>query len=381
LRVLLISPYPPTRDGIGTYAAFFRGELSAQGYEVRVVAARGPEQTEPEVLGSLRGPGRKAEPVLLGAITEFAPDLVHVQFAVAAYAGAVFAVLRLMRELRERGYPVVATLHEVTRDTASLRAAGRLLYRAIVARTDLVIVHTEVARDCLYSIARQRELKVEVIRHPHASLPEADTSADELRLRFGLADVRVVLAFGFIDVDKGLQDLTRAVGLLAASPSTQDVKLVIAGSVRRRYGLFRIFELRDRAYLGYLRQIVKRDGLTPAVLFAGYVPQGSVKAWFDLATVAVLAYRRSEQSGVANLARSAGTPLVTTAAGELSSLSVVPAVPPRNPEALASALNLFLASGPEKRAKDSSTTDLDMIVTQTVAAYAIVLNTSTTAPP
>lgn len=376
MKILLVTPYPPTRDGIGTYAALFHAELVAQGHEVRVVAARAEKPAAPEVIGGLRGTERRPEPELLETIATFAPDVVHVQFAIAGYAGSVFAVLRLMRRFRERGYPVVATLHEVTRDTASLGVVGRALYRVVAARLDLAIVHTDVARACLETLRRDLTFRTEVIAHPHAVLPDADTTPEELRSRFGLADASVILAFGFIDVDKGLQDLIRAVGLVLASSAAQDVRLVIAGAVRRRYGLFRVFELRDRAYLAYLRRIVRRDRLSDVVVFAGYVPEGSMRSWFKLAALAVLPYRRSEQSGVANLARSAGTPLVTTAVGELASLSAVPAVPPRNPGALASALQVSLAHPVADRDTNSTVSNLDAIVAQTVAAYAKLHETS-----
>ncbi|MEO5874196.1 MAG: glycosyltransferase, partial [Streptosporangiaceae bacterium] len=223
MRILYLSPYPPARDGIGTYTKVLAAAVGDLGHETAVVTPRPQPGSPPEVVGAL------GEDVL----ARFRPDLVHVQFAVAAFGSRTPAVLRFLAGLP---VPVVATVHEVTRDVALLRGPGRVLYRRLAARCDRIVAHTgEAAR-----LAGERAV---VIPHFCAPPPPATVTAGELRERFGLGTARLLLSFGFIHVDKGLGDLVRA---LAASDGAD--MLVVAGTVRRRTGLFRLFEARDRMH-------------------------------------------------------------------------------------------------------------------------------------
>ena len=120
LRVLFIAPYPPERDGIGTYSQMICGELACQGHTVGVLSARPVAEPLPEVVGSLPAMSKRVEEAV-AAVVRFEPDVVHVQFAVAAYGTRIVPLLRVVHRLRGRTAPVVMTLHEVTRDLESLR--------------------------------------------------------------------------------------------------------------------------------------------------------------------------------------------------------------------------------------------------------------------
>lgn len=311
MRVLHLAPYPPARDGIGAYARVLAAALADRGHETAVVAARPHPSSPPEVLGALGDPG------LPERIARFRPDVVHVQFAVPAFGLRVPAVLRLLRELDA---PVVATLHEITRDTALLRAPGRLLYRRLASRCAALIVHTRDARAAAGS--------AELIPHFCAPPPPSTTTSDALRARFSLGSAPVVLAFGFIHVDKGLDVLADALR------HVDDAMLVVAGAVRARDPLFKPMELRDRRHEREVRAALTRHGLAHRVVFTGHVPEAEVAAWFATAAVAVLPYRKAAQSGVAHLALASRTPLVATAVGGLPDLFSAPgsATEPREAE-------------------------------------------------
>lgn len=369
MRLLLVSSYLPERDGIGTYCEFMRGGLVARGHEVAVIAARASSGAPDEVIGALPSPMGVGLSALLRSVRSFAPDVVHVQFAVATYGVLIPSLLRLLDRLRRDGLGIVITMHEVTRDTESLRAVGWALYRSVARRADQIIVHTEPARRALDRRLGGRRAPIKVIAHLRAELPPVGIDADELRRRLCLRDERVVLAFGFIDVDKGLGDLVDAVGRLSAAGKLDGVRVVVAGAVRRRFGTFRIFELRDILHLRQLKRAVAGRGLTQHVLFVGFVPGEDVRAWFELAAVAVLPYRRSEQSGVASLASAAGTPLLTTNVGELGGLSTLDPVPPRDPAALAAALEQCLRTSGDRPIRAAARGDLAEIVDLTSSVY------------
>jgi glycosyltransferase involved in cell wall biosynthesis len=369
VRVLFVSTYPPERDGIGTYCAILAEELIKQGHRVGVISARASPVPRAEVIGSLPQPPRRRPDSLLSTAQAFRPDVVHVQFAVAAFGLVTPALLRLIDCLRGVGFPVVITMHEVTRDNESLRAVGRVLYRNVARRADRIVVHTASAQRSL-----EREIGTDpslsrIIAHPRADLPSSGVRPEDLLQRFGLEGEAIVLAFGFIDVDKGLGDLISAVGRLRTRGRLDGVKVVVAGEVRRRFGPFRIFELRDRLHLLSVRWKVSRLGLDGRVLFVGFVQPDEMRPWLDAAAVAVLPYRRSEQSGVGSLAMAAGTPLLTSSVGELPTMSTADPFPPADPEALAASLDRFLSESTTRPPRASALSDVGELVGETIELY------------
>jgi glycosyltransferase involved in cell wall biosynthesis len=283
-------------------------------------------------------------------------------------------LMTLLGHLRRRGPAIFVTLHEVLRDTAQTRAPGRALYRRLAGLADCVILHTEAARAALAGPVGARADHVSVVPHPRARLPAAQTTPAELRRRHGLGADPVLLAFGFVHVDKGLDDLVRAYARLRRRGRHGGARLVVAGAVRPRQGPFRAFEVRDRLHLARMRRLVRAARLQDRVTFTGYVPGGEVRPWFELAAAAVLPYRRIDQSGVAGLAGAAGTPVLLSTAGGLAEAETADwTFPPRAPERLAGVLEAFLAAAPERRAGAApavTAPDLDGFVRATLAAYA-----------
>jgi glycosyltransferase involved in cell wall biosynthesis len=346
MRILFITPYPPAVDGIGDYSVALAGELRAQGHEIRVIAARpAAGDTPAEVIGAL--PRSRSElRATVAAVADWGPDVVHLQFAVASFGTRTPAVIRFMRALASLPARKVATLHEVTRDTASLRGAGRAVYRRVSELADVSVVHTRAAWNALLGPVGVDPARIELIPHPRRDLPAPAARAAELRARYGLADARVLLAFGFIHVDKGLDDLVRALAILRDEPALADVRLVVAGQVRARSTAFKVFELRDRLHLRRVRRLIRRGGLGERVVFTGYVPPGELRPWFELCEAAVLPYVRIEQSGVASLAAGAGAPVLASEVGGLGREFSGErwTYPARDPEALANVLRDFLAA-------------------------------------
>lgn len=362
-----MSPYAPERCGIGDYTAAFARGVSGRGHEVGVVSASSTEGAPDEVLAGLPESRREVRQVV-ELIRAWEPDVVHLEFAVASYGTRIPVLLTLLRALRPLPPRVVVTMHEVTRDTDSLRVVGRAIYRRLAALADGVIVHTESALGTLNGPVGA-QTSATLLPHPRAELPQATVTAAELRDRFGLADARVLIAFGFIHVDKGLDDLVTALGELA--PRLPDVRLVVAGDVRPRHGLWRAFELRDRLHLRRVRRLIGRFALEGRVVFTGYVPDGEIRPWFELAEAAVLPYTRIEQSGVANLAAAAGTPILASRVGGLVQDGSDPrwTFPGGDPGRLAAVVEDFLSSPWRGLDTGAEAPPLSAVVDQTLALY------------
>jgi glycosyltransferase involved in cell wall biosynthesis len=353
MKVLYVSPYPPAQDGIGTYTFYLAVAARKVGHDVRIVVPRPAQHTSPDVIGAVGSRGRESAK-LLEAIAKWNPDVVHVQFAIAAFGTRTPTLLRWLDILcRDLAVPVVGTLHEVTTDTALLRGAAREIYRRLIGHCEHVIVHTHTAYRVLTDRLGVPETKAVVIPHPSVQ-PSAGTSTpEELRRRFNLGETKILLAFGFIQVDKGLDDLVSALGILrrANAAVLDDVRVVIAGAVRPRHGLFRIFEVRDRIYLAHVLRDARQKSLMPCLVLTGYVPDGEISAWFHAAEAVVLPYRRTEQSGVANLATAFAVPVLSSAVGGLREQFAGSrwVFPPRDPQSLARILAAFLAAPPSER--------------------------------
>ena len=374
MRVVYVSPYPPQRDGIGDYTAALAEATRGHGHDVAVVVPGSAHGATPEVVGSLE----KVD-ALMERLRLIDPDVVHVQFAVAAFGTRIPALLRLLWALRPLRARVVLTAHEVTRDTAILRAPGRALYAALGRLADVVLVHTSAAQRELAGVAGARPGRIAVVPHHRRPPPPATTDEAVLRARHGVGDAPLLLAFGFIHPDKGLEDLVDALGMLERGSA----HLVVAGDVRGRSGAFRAFELIDRRHLARVRRRITALGLDDFVHITGYVPAGEIAPWFDAADAAVLPYRRIEQSSVGSLAATLGVPVIASTAGSLARDFGDPrwSSPPRDPAALAWAIGSFLgAARPERRSaapREAAGADIDAVAAATLDAYARVPATPT----
>lgn len=376
MKIIYVSPFPPARDGIGTYTRAFVNAMTDEGHEARVITPRVYPDSPQEVMGAI-GTGSGQLTSLHDAVMSWQPDVVHVQFAIAAFGARTRHLLRSLRIVHsDLGVPTTVTMHEVTRDTALMKSAGRAIYRRVADHCEKIIVHTGGAADALTRTVGVPASKVIVIPHPRTRVPAAGSTPSDLRAHFGLGSTRILLAFGFIHVDKGLGDLVSAIGLLRSSATVplDDIRLVIAGAVRPRNGLFRAFAVRDRAHLWRVIRRARQEGTWQQLVMTGYVPDGDIAGWFGAADAVVLPYRRTEQSGVAGLADAFGVPILASTAGGLGEhFAGSPwSFPPGNPESLAKVLADFLGVPPEQRRHETPrlrSADLAEVIKSTLNVY------------
>ena len=351
MKITWFSPFPPDRDGIGDYSACLTSGLTRLGSDVTVVRPADLSAWRPD-------PARD--------------EVVHVQFAIAAFGRHIPHLVRAMRASRRAGLTLVVTAHEVTRDTQRLKGLGRWIYRQVCHLADHVVVHTQLAHRVMVEVIGVEASRVGVVAHPQPPLPTATVGAAELRARHGLEDRPVVLSFGFIHYEKGLDTTVEALGSLVRENPKSDAQLVVAGTVRRRPLLFRPFEWRDRFHLWRVRYRIRALGLSGRVHFTGYVEEGEIAAWFELSTVLVLAYRGIEQTGVGSLASTTGIPIITSDVGTLAADFSEPArtFSPGDDAALAVCLRALLNNSPTARRPAARGVELPTIARQTRRLYA-----------
>lgn len=318
------------------------------GHEVRIVVPQVIQDAPSEVIGATAIVGQGFTR-LHHVLEEWDPDVVHVQFAIAAFGIRTVALMHWLNTLR-RDFQLafVITLHEPTREFSLLPSVGGVIFRWFASHCDQVIVHTNVACKALVEEAGLAANKVRLMSQPKVQFHSPTSSPADLRARYGLDSARILLSFGFIHADKGLDDLVRALSILVdRRPSVLDnVRIVIAGAVRPRRGLFKAFEVRDRLYLARTLHRARRHALGEILVLTGYVPDGEVAAWFGMAEGIVLPYRRVDQSGVAWMARSLNVPILSSSTGGLAEqCSGSPwTFPPRAPSRLAETVADFLSA-------------------------------------
>jgi len=312
MKVLFISTYPPAMDGVAEYTRTMQSTFQGLGLTVSVLTNTLSGQAEANV-----GRFLSWAPRMIRAsrrfLTRARPDIIHVQYAVSVFRSHSLLLLVLLWSYRRHNaVRVVVTFHEPKRELRYLGVFGRAYYRLLIGQSDEVNVLTA---DSVGLLARQCNVpasKISVIKHGLHDFDNARDQSTELREVLGLGRRPVVLFFGFIHIDKGLDVLVEAFSrVLASGPSPKPV-LVVAGSVRRRTGLFRVFEVLDRRYESKINQLIAQSKMTDDVVFTGFVPSARIWSYLRLATIIVLPYTKAEQSGVLNMALSAERAIVAS---------------------------------------------------------------------
>ncbi|HXL15773.1 MAG TPA: glycosyltransferase [Methylomirabilota bacterium] len=216
---------------------------------------------------------------------------------------------------------------------------GTPLDRALTAyglgAADAFLVHARSEAAKLETLARGRPVRV----HPHPSyeiFSERAPSREEARASLGLTG-RVILFFGYVRPYKGLEDLLSALAI--ARPDSWDMLTIVGEFYAPPERYRRLLEdprIRDRV------RVVNR-----------YVPNEEVARWFAAADVVVLPYREATGSGIAQVAFGAGLPVIGTRTGGLEEVVEEGAsgllVPPRDPTALARAIERFFGENLAER--------------------------------
>jgi rhamnosyl/mannosyltransferase len=344
-KLVVVAPhFPPRRGGLENYAARIAHGLAARGWDVAVVttnherSARDVVHDGPLRVHRLAPWGRLSRtpvsPAWPGVLREILraerPDVVHAHTPVAVVADLA---VRLAGPA-----PTVLTWHgDVVKEEPALRLAWALYRRAIVdgtlRRATRIVATSERYAQASPSLRPHRE-KIEIIPPGvDAERFRPGPPAPLLAARF--AGREIVLFVGQLDrshAHKGVPVLLEALALVRrARPAAH---LLLAG------GGDALPELARRA---------ARLGIASAVTLLGEVPEEDLPDLYRLAAVAALpSVNASEGFGMVLLeANAAGRPVVGTQVGGIPAAiedgRTGLLVPPRDPAALAGALQRLLA--------------------------------------
>jgi glycosyltransferase involved in cell wall biosynthesis len=314
MKILMVSPYPPLRDGIASYAVQTVARLRAEGHEVEVLSPSPSAAHHHLCLLGPRGALALAKRVRHydKVIVQFHPEVFFPvpsrQSQWAAESLALFVAFFLARQVEVR-------LHEIDytrgQGRAPYRLANRLPWRAVT----MVVVHTEVERENFsraYGVAPER---IEVAEHGADFRRSTTFSQADARASLGLpADDFIFLNIGFIQRHKGFDRSVRAMqhigrDLIGRPSAGRSCRLDIVGSVRTP----------EPAYLAYLDELTDLVDVTPGVhLRLGYLSDELFDRWLVACDVVVLPYRSIWSSGVLERALLYEREVIATDVGGLS---------------------------------------------------------------
>jgi len=235
-RIAFIGNYLPRQCGIATFTTDLCSALAAEYGEGRLFAipVNDPEsgydypehvrlELEQEDLGSYE---RAAEFLNFNN-----NDLVCVQHEYGIYGGIAGSyILTLMRKLK---MPVVTTLHTVLRDPDRNQ---RMVLEEIARLSDRLVVMSELAAQLMHDVYAVPGGKIDVIPHGVPDMQFMDPNY--FKDLFGTEGKSVLLTFGLLSPNKGIENVIRALpAILAKHPN---VVYIVSGvthpHIRRREG-------------------------------------------------------------------------------------------------------------------------------------------------
>lgn len=327
MRILVISPYAPVRDGIAAYALQSVARLREAGHDVQVLSpypsAAHHHLELPSLAGALalKNYTSRVDKV----IVQYHPDFFfRPEWSTRQREAVAVALTRAWRAAPE----VEILVHEADYSRSHTGPAW-LATRAMWAAATRVIVHTDAER-LGFSAAFGVPLRhIRTQKHGGDFAPHTTLTRTAARRRLGIAeDEFVFLSIGFIQPHKGFDRAVRAFATLNATAHAARFDLV--GSVRTS----------EPAYLEYARELFRLTEATPrAHVHSGFVSDEEFDAWIVASDVVVLPYRHIWSSSVFERAALFQRSVIATRVGGLSEQARASTVLVDNDDALARAMS------------------------------------------
>ncbi len=228
-------------------------------------------------------------------------DAVSLQHEFGIFGGP--AGSHLLSLLRELEAPVVTTLHTVL---LKPNADQHRVMRELIGLSTRLVVMTERGRTILHEVYQAPPAKVDLIPH---GIPDVPLIApDHYKDQFGVAGRRVLLTFGLLSPNKGIETVLNALpGIVDDFP---DVVYIVVGATHPN-------ELRSRGdtYRAGLEAIVKDNKLEKNVLFHNrFVDLKELTGFIGAADLYITPYLEEAQitSGTLAYAFGAGKAVIST---------------------------------------------------------------------
>jgi glycosyltransferase involved in cell wall biosynthesis len=269
-------------------------------------------------------------------------DLVCLQHEYGIYGGiAGRHIITLLRRLK---MPVVTTLHTVLREPDETQ---RKVLEEIARLSDRLVVMSEQAAQFLHGVYSVPNEKIDIIPHGVPDFQFMDPNY--FKDRFGTEGKSVLLTFGLLSPNKGIENVIRAMpAILEKHPN---VVYIVSGAthphIRRREG---------ERYRETLQDLAAELGVSSQVVFNNrFVDAEELVQLVSTADIYITPYRQEAQavSGTLSIALGAGKAVVSTPywhAKELLADERGVLVPFEDPGGIAGAVLRLLENDAERHA-------------------------------
>jgi len=346
-RIAFVGNYLPRECGIATFTTDLCNALTQEFGSGRLFAIpvndpesnyEYPEQVRLELTQEDIGSYERAAEFL----NFNGNDLVCLQHEYGIFGGAAGRyILALLRKLR---MPLVTTLHTVLREPD---ANQRIVLEEIAQISDRLVVMSELAAQLLRDVYAVPSGKIDVIPHGVPDLPFMDPNY--FKDKFGTEGKSVLLTFGLLSPNKGIENVIRALpAILARHPN---VVYIVSGvthpHIRRREG-----ERYRESLQALAKELEVSDHL---ILNNRFVSAEELVEHVGAADIYITPYRQEAQivSGTLAIALGAGKAIISTPywhAKELLAEKRGVIVPFENPDAISDAVLALLENDAERHA-------------------------------
>ncbi|MEK6606317.1 MAG: glycosyltransferase [Myxococcota bacterium] len=306
LPIAFIGTYPPRRCGIATFTRDLSAASGAAGEGVlpMIIAMTDPEgqyEYPPEVKYEIRQ-GVKGDYARAAEFVNYSDvRLVSIQHEYGIFGGDDGAyILDFLTALRA---PAIATLHTVLKRPSD---SQRAIIQKMSRQCARLVVMSKVAADLLVTAYGVNEKKFELIPH---GIPEmAPRDPQRLKAKFGVPGQRMLLTFGLLGPNKGIETVIRALPAVVAK--FPDVVYFVVGAthpmiVRRHGEAYRTSLEREAERLGVREHVVFRDQ---------FISNEELCNYLQAADLYISPYLNEAQvtSGALSYAMGAGAAVVST---------------------------------------------------------------------
>ena len=225
-RIALIGNFLPRRCGLATFTTdsfnALRDRFPEADVDVYAMTDPGNSYDYPEFVTSIAQEEPSAYIDAARRIEQTGADLIWVQHEFGIFGGD--AGSHLLRLLDRVTAPVLVTLHTILENPSP---SQRHVIDALLQRAARVIVMADAGREILMRRYGARASQIAVVKHGIPDRPFAEPEA--MKEKLGLAGHDVVLTFGLLSPDKGIETVIAAMPAIIAA-AKRPVLYVVLGA-------------------------------------------------------------------------------------------------------------------------------------------------------
>ncbi len=305
-RIAVVGNYLPRQCGIATFTTDLCAAISAEYGTARLLALpvndteQGYDYPD-RVRWSLAQDDIKSYQDAADFLNFNNIDMVCLQHEYGIFGGPAGShILHLLRALK---MPVVTTLHTVLREP---NPDQLMVMEEIAELSDRLIVMSQLSSQFLQEIFKVPGSKIDMVPHGVPDLPFLDPNF--YKDRFGVEGKAVLLTFGLLSPNKGIENVIQALPQILAKH--KNVAYIVAGATHPH-----ILRREGDKYRASLQALAKEVGVESQVIFHDrFVSPEEMAEFIGAADIYITPYRYEAQvvSGTLAYALGAGKAIIST---------------------------------------------------------------------